>query len=98
MKNIVVTAKIEAKSEFKDEVYAELVKLHTATHKNDEGCIQYDLHKDLDNKNSFTFIETWKNKDFLSTHEKKEHFVNFVKNIDGKIKDLAINKLEKLDI
>ncbi len=42
MKNIVIIAKIKIKEEFKNEIYGELVKLYEATHKCDEGCIQYD--------------------------------------------------------
>ncbi len=95
MKNIVIIATLKIKKEFKDEVYHELVKLHEATHKYDKGCIQYDLHRDIDDENSFTFIETWENKEFLSAHEKKEHFQNFVSNIEKKIDSLTINKLIK---
>ncbi len=39
MKNIVIVANIKVKDEFKDEVYNELLKLHKAIHKHDEGCI-----------------------------------------------------------
>ncbi|MDK2040812.1 putative quinol monooxygenase [Aliarcobacter butzleri] len=98
MKNIVIVASIKVKEAFKDEVYNELLKLHKATHEFDEGCIQYDLHKDLSDENSFTFVETWKNAEFLSKHEEKEYFKTFVSNIDGKIENLNIQKLEKLDI
>ena len=98
MKNIVIVASIKVKEAFKDEVYNELLKLHKATHEFDEGCIQYDLHKDLSDENSFTFVETWENAKFLSKHEEKEHFKIFVTNIDGKIENLNIQKLEKLDI
>ena len=97
MKNIVIVAKIEVKEEFRNEVYNELLKLHESTHKNDEGCIQYDLHKDLGDENSFTFVETWQNAEFLSAHEKKEHFITFVSKIENKIDGLTINKLEKVD-
>lgn len=98
MKNIVIIATIKVKKAFKDEVYNELLKLHKATHEFDEGCIQYDLHKDLSDENSFTFVETWENAEFLSKHQEKEHFKTFVSNIDGKIENLNIQKLEKLDI
>ena len=98
MKNIVIVANIKLKEEFKDEVYSELVKLYTSTHKYDEGCIQYELHKDLGDKNSFTFVETWENAEFLAEHEKKEHFINFVSKVENKIDALTISKLEKLDI
>jgi quinol monooxygenase YgiN len=98
MKNIVIVATVKAKDGFKDEVYSELSKLHEATHKNDEGCIQYDLHKDLDDENSFTFVETWQSAELLALHEQKEHFKTFVSKIENKIDGLIINKLEKLDI
>lgn len=98
MKNIVIVANIKVKEEFTDEVYSELVKLYEATHKYDEGCIQYELHKDLSDKNSFTFVETWENSEFLALHEQKEHFKTFVVKIENKIENLSISKLEKLDI
>ena len=98
MKNIVIVAKIKVKEEFRNEVYNELLKLHESTHKNDKGCIQYDLHKDLGDENSFTFVETWENAEFLSLHEQKEHFKSFVLKIENKIENLEINKLEKIDI
>ena len=98
MKNIVIIATIKVKKAFKDEVYNELLKLHKATHEFDEGCIQYDLHKDLSDENSFTFVETWENSEFLALHEQKEHFKTFVAKIENKIENLSISKLEKLDI
>ncbi|CAM3462507.1 putative quinol monooxygenase [Arcobacter aquimarinus] len=98
MKNIVIVATIKVKKGFKDEVYNELLQLHKATHEFDEGCIQYDLHKDLTDEDSFTFVETWENQELLSLHETKEHFKNFVSKIENKIDGLTINKLEKLEI
>lgn len=97
MKNIVIIAKIKIKEEFKNEIYGELVKLYEATHKCDEGCIQYELHQDLDNENSFTFIETWLNNECLDLHLEKEHFKTFVMKIENKINGLEISKLEKLN-
>lgn len=98
MKNIVIVATVKVKDEFKDEVYSELLKLHESTHKHDEGCIQYDLHKDLDDKNSFTFVETWENAKYLDEHMKKEHFLQFVQFVDGKLESMDIQKLEKVEI
>jgi quinol monooxygenase YgiN len=98
MKNIVIVATIKVKDGFKDVVFNELKNLYKATHKFDVGCIQYDLHKDLDDENSFTFVETWENQELLSAHEEKEHFLSFVATIKDKIELLTINKLEKVDI
>lgn len=94
--SIIVVAKLKIKEQFLDEVYEELVKLHKSTHKFDEGCLQYDLHQDFEDKSKFTFIETWENAELLSAHEKKEHFLSFVKSVEGKLEDLQIDKLERI--
>lgn len=96
MKNIVIVASIKVKDEFKNEVFNELTKLHAQTHKNDEGCIQYDLHKNLEDSNSFTFIETWENAELLDAHMQKEHFLSFVKNTENKLDNLVISKLKNI--
>ena len=98
MSNIIIVANIKIKEKFRDEIYPLLVELHRQTHKNDEGCIQYDLHKNLEDNNSFTFIETWKNTEVLDKHMEKEHFLSFVKSIENKLVSLEINKLQKEEI
>lgn len=96
MANIIVVANLKVKSEFRDEVHKELITLHTQTHKNDKGCIQYDLHENLENADSFTFIETWENAELLGAHMQTEHFVSFMKNTENKIKTSTISKLKKV--
>lgn len=98
MKKIVIIAKIKIKEEFVEELYTELLKLHKQTHKNDEGCIYYELHKDLEDKTSFTFVETWENAELLDAHMQKEHFLSFVKKSEDKLDNLEINKLEKIEL
>ena len=95
MSQIVIVAKVTIKEEFTQEVYPLLETLHKQTHANDFGCRQYDLHKDLENPNSFTFIETWENMELLDTHMQKEHFLSFVKKVENKLENLEISKLEK---
>lgn len=96
MKNIVIVAKVKVKEAFKDEILNELKELHKSTHALDIGVLQYDLHQDLEDSNSFTFIETWENQELLDAHMQKEHFLTFVQKIDGKLENLEITKLEKL--
>lgn len=98
MKNIVIVASINVKEALKDEVYKELLQLHKATHKLDEGCIQYDLHKDLKDENKFTFVETWENEELLEAHKQKEHFKTFVSNTQNKLESMNVLILEKLNI
>lgn len=96
MKNIVIVAKVKVKEAFKDEILNDLKELHKNTHALDKGVLQYDLHQDLEDVNSFTFIETWENQELLDEHMQKEHFLSFVQKIDGKLENLEITKLEKL--
>ena len=96
MSNVVIVAKIKVKEKFKEEIYKSLVELHKSTHTLDKGCLQYDLHKDLDDANSFVFIETWENQELLDSHMSTEHFLAFVKKVENKVESLEISKLEKL--
>ena len=52
--------------------------------------------KNLEESNSFTFIETWENQELLDKHMTKEHFLTFVKKVEDKLENLEIKKLEKL--
>ena len=96
MSKIVIIAKVKIKEEFTNEVYSLLVSLHKSTHKNDEGCLQYDMHKNLEDTNSFTFVETWESAELLDSHMQKEHFLSFMKNAENKLEILEITKLEKI--
>jgi quinol monooxygenase YgiN len=96
MSNVVIVAKIKIKKEFKEEILKELKQLHKSTHSLDTGCIQYDLHKDLDDTNSFVFVETWENQELLDAHMATNHFLTFVKKVENKLENLEISKLEKL--
>lgn len=96
MKNRVIVANIVIKEEFVPEVYEALVELHEKTNENDEGCISYMLHKDIEKNNSFTFIEVWENDEFLKLHTQKEHFLKFSNFIDGKVIATNVQKLEQV--
>ena len=96
MSKVVIVAKIKIKEEFKDEILDELKELHKSTHDLDDGCIQYELHKDLEDTNSFTFIETWESAELLEAHMATAHFASFAKTIENKLDALEISKLEKL--
>ncbi|WP_024954958.1 putative quinol monooxygenase [Sulfurospirillum arcachonense] len=98
MKNIVIVASIKIKSEFRDEVYAQLVKLHKNTHTYDDGVVQYELHKEIGCENSFTFIEIWENEELLGVHEKKDYFLDFIAKLENKLENMSVQKLEKIDL
>ena len=79
MEKVVIIAKIKIKEEYANEVRRELITLHKKTHENDKGCLQYDMHKDHEEINTYVFVETWENEKLLDEHMKKEHFIFFIK-------------------
>ena len=43
----------------------------------EEGCGQYDLHRDLADPLTFYVIEHWASEEILQTHNASAHFQNF---------------------
>ena len=95
MKNIIVVATLTLKETHSENALEALKALHKATHQNDKGCLQYDLHKDNDKANTYVFIETWENAALLDEHMNKEHFKAFQVALDGQVESMSIHKLEK---
>jgi len=70
------TVKEEKVEEFK-ELTKELIKLS----QEENGCIEYNLYKDLKNPNVLTFIEKWESKEAFVKHKNSEHFTSTVPKI-----------------
>ena len=87
---IIVTAKMNVKSGFKDEFIGEAKDLINAT-RAENGCISYNLYSDTDDPNDLVMLEFWEDMDSLDTHMESDHFKQFG-NILGKYVD------EKMDI
>ncbi|MGQ1397648.1 putative quinol monooxygenase [Acinetobacter baumannii] len=79
-----VSASINVKQEFIDEVLKELKFLVDYTRK-ERGCVQYDLHYDLSNSNHLVFFEVWKSKDDFEEHKKTQHFIECFNKINHMI-------------
>lgn len=43
----------------------------------EEGCLQYDLIEDKDNKGTFLMIELWENTEHWNRHNGQDHLLNF---------------------
>ena len=94
--NMTLVVKMTIAEPFLNEVTDELVKLQQSTLRLDKGCIQYDLHKVINSKNSFTLIEKWQDAKSLEKHKEKEHFKNFIQNTSGKIENYEASILNQL--
>jgi quinol monooxygenase YgiN len=81
---LTIVADITAAPEFEAEVIAAIEAVVEGT-RTEEGCISYDVYKDVNNSLRFTFIEHWKSREAIELHNSSAHFLKFVESIDGKV-------------
>lgn len=93
--HIGVIAILKAKQNHQKSLFEKLQYLHEMTHKHDEGCIQYDLHQDLENKDTFIFVETWQNAEYLAQHQIKEHYLESLQQIEDLVESVTVHKTEQ---
>ncbi|MDD2384325.1 MAG: putative quinol monooxygenase [Sulfurospirillaceae bacterium] len=96
MKNIIVVATLTLKKSQGDTVLEALKALHKATHQEDKGCLQYDVHKDIEKENTYVFVEIWESEALLAEHMEKEHFHTYKAFMGDKVESMSIQKLEKI--
>jgi len=96
MKNIIVVATLTLKASQSENVLEALKALYQATHKEDKGYLQYDIHKDTEQENTYVFIETWESEALLAEHLEKEHYHAYIAFMRDKIERKSIQKLEKI--
>ena len=96
MSKLVVVAKVVAKKEFLPSVKISLLNLVAPT-RQENGCMDYTLHQDIDNPAVFMFYETWESFAHLEAHMNSDHFKAYVKATDGLIEEKAVNKLSRIE-
>lgn len=95
MTNITVVAKIVAKQDAVEAVKTELLKLIPPTRKED-GCIEYNLHQDNQNPAVFLFYETWENAAAIERHIRTDHYLSYVKALDGLLEEKVVDKMSRI--
>ena len=48
-----------------------------APSRKEEGCLQYDLHRSVEQPGTFLFHEIWASKDHLTAHTRTDHYLRF---------------------
>ena len=74
---VTVLALMKAAAGREDEVLSEMQALIAPT-RGEEGCINYDLHRSLDDPAQFMFHENWRSKQDLDMHLAKPYLVRFL--------------------
>ena len=95
MSHLTVVAKVTAKAGFEEEVGNTLGKLVEPTLKED-GCINYDLHKSIEDPAVYIFHENWLSKDHLDKHLETDHIKACQAALEGKTENTELYLLNKI--
>lgn len=89
---LTIVARILAKEEKRELVKTELLKLIDST-RAEEGCINYDLHQDNENKNLFLFYENWTSRELWQKHMDNNQLAEYMKATDGAVEEFTLNEM-----
>ncbi|RKS87476.1 quinol monooxygenase YgiN [Orbus hercynius] len=90
MSQIHIVAMFTIKPEFNEQFKLEFKQLVAAS-RQEEGCLQYDLHQDIKDPHTYIFIETWQSKQAIERHNAQSHFKQFAKFTEGKVAKKAVH-------
>lgn len=98
MDRLTVIAKFKAKSGSETLLHQQLLQLIAPTLA-EEGCLNYDLHRSIEDLTLFWFYENWASKSLWEQHIKSEHIKTFQAQTTEIIDsfDISLMKLEKPD-
>lgn len=93
---VYLTAIIKSKPEHKADVLAILQNMVGHSRK-EPGNLQYDLHRNKDNENTFVFYEIWESEEILAKHNEQPYLKAFVDIIPEKLQETpVIIKMDKI--
>lgn len=95
MTRLTIVANIRANPGRIDLVQAELEKLIAPT-RAEEGCVQYDLHRDNDDPAHFMFYETWESRALWQTHMNAPHLAAYMQATDGAVAEFILNEMTRI--
>lgn len=78
---IVVVAELHARPEHADAL-AEALTAMILPSRAEEGCLGYDLHRQLDDATTFVIYERWTSARALEDHFRSPHFLDLVPRLD----------------
>lgn len=92
---LTIVANIHAVPGREDLVRAELEKLVEPTRK-EQGCLQYDLHRDNENPAHFLFFEQWESRALWQQHMGAAHLTAYMQATDGAVETFQLHEMTKI--
>lgn len=93
--HLTVIAKIVAKTDKKELVKSELLKLIDKT-RSEKGNLKYDLHRDNVDQNVFLMYENWINRNMWQNHMETLHIQKFKKATEGAIEEFTVYEMTQI--
>ncbi len=95
MTKLTIIANITAKEGKIDLVKSELIKLIDVTRAED-GCVNYDLHQDIQNPAHFMFYENWETRALWEKHMGNQHLKDYLAATDGAVAEFTVNEMSEI--
>ncbi len=93
-----VTASIETQPGKEDQLIAALAEAAIST-RQEEGCVEYFLHRSTDKPTHFLMIETWKSPEALEAHLKTPHIQALFAKAEGIVAaPVALSSWTRVDV
>ncbi|MGM7701814.1 putative quinol monooxygenase [Pseudalkalibacillus sp. Hm43] len=95
MDAIVINAIFKPKSDKVEEFFKELKEVQRAS-REEEGCVQYELHQGLED-DTFMLYEIWENETAFEEHITTDHYNHYRDQTADLIESREVYKFKKLD-
>ncbi|MEM8963279.1 MAG: putative quinol monooxygenase [Acidobacteriota bacterium] len=95
MTKLTIVAHIHAHPDKVELVHAELEKLVPIT-RAEEGCLQYDLHRDNEDPAHFMFYENWESRELWQRHMNAPHLTAYMAATDGAVATFTLHEMTYL--
>lgn len=95
-KPLTIVARMTAKPGKEEALATELAKLIAPTLV-EAGCLQYDMHRDLENPGNFLFFENWATKDQWLGHMESPQLLAYKAVADDLVDVFELFQMEKVD-
>ena len=92
---LTIVANIYAKPGKEELVLDESLKLVGPT-REEQGCIQYDLHRDNSALGHLVFYENWESRELWQTHRQAPHLAAYAAATEGAVDQFILNEMERL--
>ncbi|MGR9049535.1 putative quinol monooxygenase [Halobacillus faecis] len=92
---ITITAIIQAKRGQEEALFSELKKVVEPSRK-EPGCVEYALHRSLEDEATFVFYETWENETALKAHVESDHYQTYREATAELTESRTVHKLRKV--